>query len=364
VRLICFLAISVGLKAEPLRWIELTPPMRALLRQAGMAETDYPAWQDRHNAITRERLAAGAAEHISYYLFQSSELIGDPPLDPANEARGYLNSLPAAERQRFLSGANSVTPIRDSVRRRIDAFWNKNPASERHRVLREMAKRLDWTPERVIFTAFRFLMRRSIDEDPNDLYQARGLSADPFPPSMRAVDRGLAWLRSNRSESRENIFLAGPGAELGSRFGVDDALPVISPQPKALLALLPKNPAVFDCADIRPEVVATLKNGPCRAFQLDLVTEKIQGGPYDLAVATNILVYLDDVELAVALSNLSLALRPGGCLLHNDSRFAARPFGAAAGIPVVHFESIPIGTRQGREQMDRIVVHCKTTNTP
>lgn len=363
-RVIYVLAIVAGLQAEPLRWVELTPPMRGLLTQAGLAESEYSAWQSRHNGDTQKRLAAGAAEHIAYFLLQSRELASDPPLDPAQEARGYLNSLPAAERPRFLAGASPGTAIREPVRGRMNAFWMKNPVTERHRVLREMAKQLDWPPEQVILTAFRFLMRRSASDDPDELYQARGLSTDPFPQSMRALDRGLAWLRDHRPETVKSVLLVGPGAELGSRFGVDDSLPVASPQPKSLLALLSKRPETFDCVDIRPEVVTTLKDTPCHASRLDLVAERIQGGPYDLAVATNILVYLNDLEFAIALTNVSLAIKPGGCLLHNDSRFAARPFGEAAGMPVVHFASVPLGTRQGREQIDRIVVHCKTAQVP
>jgi SAM-dependent methyltransferase len=92
--------------------------------------------------------------------------------------------------------------------------------------------------------------------------------------------------------------------------------------------------------------------------------DQLPAGRYDLAVATNLLVYLNDQELALALGNLAQALRPGGCLLHNDPRFAARLFGEAAGIPVVHFESVRLGTRAGREQLDRVVVHCKAMAKP
>jgi hypothetical protein len=181
---------------------------------------------------------------------------------------------------------------------------------------------------------------------------------------MRVVEQGLAWLRAHEAPSIRNVLLLGPGAELGSRFGVVDSQPVASPQPGALLALLTPRPQRFDCADIRAEVVATLEKGPCRASKLDVVSTRISGGPYDLAIATNVLVYLDDLEFAVALMNISLALRPGGCLLHNDSRFAARPFGEAAGIPVVHFQAVRLGARGTREQMDRIVVHCKPQPKP
>lgn len=344
-RAIWILAVVAGLQGEPLRWAALSAPMRALLGEAGLAESGYPGWQAAHNEKAQERLAAGAAEHITYFLLQSKALLNEPPLIPVQEARRYSQSLPA--------------PISDPVRRRMDAFWKSAAATERHRALREMAERLGWTPEKVVLTAFRFLIRQSGSGEADAIYQARGLSADPFPPSMRAVALGMKWLRAHRTGPIDSIFLLGPGAELGSRFGVDDSQPVISPQPGALLTLLARRPTTFDCADIRPEVVAALAAGPCRAERLDVVTERITGGPYDMAVATNVLVYLDDLELAAALANVSLALRPGGCFLHNDSRFAVRLFGEAAGMPVVHFQAVPLGTRGGREQVDRIVVHCR-----
>ena len=354
-------AITAGLQAEPLQWQDLAPSMRALVTQAGLTESAFPEWLvQRHEAAT-DRLASGAAEHIAYFLLQSATLLDHPPLNPAREAKRYLQSLPGAERAAFLAGSIPVAPLAAPVRRRMDAFWNRPPASERHSLLRGMAERLGWPPEKVVLTAFRFLNQQSGNDD---IYQTRGLSADPFPPSMRAVERGLEWLRGHRGSPIRDVFLAGPGAELGSRFGINDSQAVLSPQPRALLALLPQRPAAFDCADIRREVVATLKAGPCRAFILDLVTERITSGPYDLAVATNLLVYLNDIELALALTNLAQAMRPGACLLHNDSRFAARLFGEAAGIPVQHFQAVQLGTREGRQQVDRIVVHCKPRSNP
>ncbi len=360
-RVFWFLAVAAGLQSEPLRWRELPPPLRALVAPAGLTESAFPGWLVTRNAVSQERLASGTAEHVAYFLLQSVALVDEPPLDPAREARRYLDSLPAAERTAFLAGSPSSAPFAGPVRRRLDAFWNRPPATERHRLLAEMAKGMGWPPEKILLTAFRFLIQLSTNDES---YQSRGLSADPFPPSMRAVERGLAWLRANRAGPIRSVFLAGPGAELGSRFGIDDSQPVLSPQPGALLALLPQRPATFDCADIRPEVVATLARGPCRASTLNLVSERITGGPYDLAVATNILLYLDDVELALALANFAQALPPGGCLLHNDSRFAARLFGEAAGIPAAYFQAVQLGTRGGREQVDRIVVHCKPSRKP
>lgn len=363
-RVFWFVVVLAALQAEPLQWNELPASTRALIAQAGITESAFPLWLSKHNKASESRLAEGAAEHIAYFLLQSAALTDEPPLDPGKEARRYLDSLPASQRAAFLAGSEPATAIGEPVRQRMDAFWKLSPSSERHRVLAGMAKGLGWPPEKVMLTAFRFLMRRSSEDDADALYQSRGLSADPYPPSMHSVERGLQWLRANRPGRAESVLLAGPGAELGSRFGVDDSKPILSSQPSALVALLARRPANFRCIDIRPEVVASLQNGPCQASRLDLAAEQIPGGPYDLAVATNVLVYLDDIELALALANFAKALRSGGCLLHNDSRFAARLFGDAAGIPAVHFETVRLGTRGAREQFDRSVVHCKPEKLP
>jgi SAM-dependent methyltransferase len=364
VRAIFLLLVGAGVDAEPMRWADLPSATRFLVAQSGLTEAAFPDWQARHKKASAARLAEGTAEHIAYFLLQSRSFTADPRLDPAAEARHFLDSLPLSARQPFLADAYPPAPIGKSVRRRMDAFWNTQPVAERHRLLREMAGRLGWPPDRIVLTAFRFLMQRSQNENPDALYQARGLSADPFPPSMRAVERGLDWLRAHRREPIEGALVVGPGADLGSRFGVDDLRSLVPSQPAALLTLLAQRPAKFDCVDIRPEVVTILAAGPCRASMLDVAAERILGGPYDLAVATNVLVYLDDTELAVTLANLSHALRPGGCLLHNDSRFAARLFGEAAGMPVSHFESVPLERLAGREQLDRIVIHCRPRTKP
>ena len=58
------------------------------------------------------------------------------------------------------------------------------------------------------------------------------------------------------------------------------------------MALLPGRPSIFDCVDIREEVAESLAGAPCRASTGDLVVDQSPAGRYDLAVATNLLVYL------------------------------------------------------------------------
>lgn len=315
------------------QWDGLAAGTRTLIN---MDRESFDAWQSARNTRLRERLDEGAAEHIAYFLLQSKKLSSAPVVAPLRAARGE---------------------DKDAVAARVKTFWESEPVDERHRLLRRMAPA--WPRERVVETAFRFLRERvgaASIQDVEALYQQRGLSADPYPPSMKAVRAGLDFIGPRRTFKR--VLLIGPGMELGSRFGVDDAAPVVSQQPKALLAMLRAKPSQYDCIDVRAEIVESLRGSPCRAVVGDIVAATLPG-QYDLIVATNVLTYLDDVELAVAFSNLARATAPGGCFIHNDTRFAVRVAGEAAGLPVREFKAISLGEINGREQFDRAVVHCR-----
>lgn len=66
---------------------------------------------------------------------------------------------------------------------------------------------------------------------------------------------------------------------------------------------------------IRPEIVARL-----RVFDANVVLQRPAGlPPLDLVIATNILVYYDVFEQALALANIGAMLRTGGFLLSNNS---------------------------------------------
>jgi len=78
------------------------------------------------------------------------------------------------------------------------------------------------------------------------------------------------------------------------------------------------------------------------AESLDIVTERLTGEPFDLVIATNILPYFDDTELALALSNIAGMLAPGGVLLHNEPRPALREIATAVGLPMEQSRQAPI----------------------
>jgi hypothetical protein len=83
------------------------------------------------------------------------------------------------------------------------------------------------------------------------------------------------------------------------------------------------------------------------ASPLDIVTDRLRGQPFDLAIATNILPYFDDLELTLALANISAMLAPGGVLLHNERRPALREIAEAAGLSLEQSREAPIARVAG-----------------
>src|SRR5215472_7811811 len=67
---------------------------------------------------------------------------------------------------------------------------------------------------------------------------------------------------------------------------------------------------------VRPEVVLS-----CKPVDLNIVLEEFDRsatGPFDLIIATNVFLYYDTFEQALALQNISSLLKPGGFFLTNN----------------------------------------------
>ena len=91
---------------------------------------------------------------------------------------------------------------------------------------------------------------------------------------------------------------------------------------------------------------------------LDIVTERLQGPLFDLVIATNILPYFDDAELALAISNIASMLSPGGVLLHNEPRPALRDLATGAGLALEQSRQAPIARVAGAPPLaDTIWLH-------
>lgn len=93
------------------------------------------------------------------------------------------------------------------------------------------------------------------------------------------------------------------------------------------------------------------------ATRLNLLTERMTTSGFDLIVATNVLTYFADQELDLALANLHAMLRPGGYLLHNESRDGLSEQTAAIGLPPLHMRTVVIGGSSDRPLYDAIWIH-------
>jgi len=75
-------------------------------------------------------------------------------------------------------------------------------------------------------------------------------------------------------------------------------------------------------------------------------------------IATNVLPYFDEVELALAISNIASMLAPGGVFLHNEPRASLPELARAAGLPLQQSRQVPIARVAGAPPLaDTIFLH-------
>ena len=97
------------------------------------------------------------------------------------------------------------------------------------------------------------------------------------------------------------------------------------------------------------------------AERLNIVTQRLVDRPeFDLVVMTNVLPYFDDRQLALAFSNIAAMLRPGGYLLHNESRAGLAETASSVQMPVLHMRTAVIGGPRDRPLYDAVWLHQKS----
>lgn len=104
---------------------------------------------------------------------------------------------------------------------------------------------------------------------------------------------------------------------------------------------------------VRASVARTMS-----AEALNVITERLIDEPlFDLAVVTNVLTYFDDRQLALALSNIAAMVRPGGYLIHNESRASLPEIAGMVGLPVLQMRSVILGGPRSRPLYDVVFLH-------
>lgn len=260
-----------------------------------------------------------------------------------------------------------------------------------------------------------------------DLYRDRGLSTDTAVEAGFLVHTGLAVLKALEPDRRvRRVLIVGPGLDLAPRTGFLEEAPPQSYQPWSVMdSLVSLSLSRFDdlsivAADINPRVVEHLRRArrappslwlasaladdgrvvlssdyrdyfarlgraigaeepasdlrkvvgvrPAAASvltaeTLDIVTERLDGPGFDLVVATNVLPYFDDLELALAMSNIASMTAPGGVLLHNEGRPILGDITTTVQLPFEQSRHVTIATVRGATAPlgDSVFLHRKAT---
>jgi len=102
--------------------------------------------------------------------------------------------------------------------------------------------------------------------------------------------------------------------------------------------------------------IAASPGDPDRYFTLGLAQSE-----QDLIVATNVLPYLDDTLVSMALANISAMLAPGGAFLHNESRSLLTEVTRGVDLPLRQARTGVIATVRGAAPLsDAVLIHEKT----
>jgi chemotaxis methyl-accepting protein methylase len=88
-------------------------------------------------------------------------------------------------------------------------------------------------------------------------------------------------------------------------------------------------------------------------LNVNIVTDRLDGEAFDLVIATNVFVYYDALEQALAMSNVEAMLKPGAFLLAN---FSAPPLTSVALRPVETMTTVYAHARGVSEQILDFVV--------
>ncbi|MCX6597004.1 MAG: class I SAM-dependent methyltransferase [Acidobacteria bacterium] len=336
-----------------LSFSDLPAQAHEVAAQLGLTGASFPSYVDTQRHRLAERILEGSAEHVTYYVLQSRRFTTLEPIDPVRLAATRPTEMPASVRARFADFQAHSAAVVDERCRLVRRLFLSLPEA--------------WTPEACFRHTMQFLARKGPQaaqrpdrrEVLDQLYQQRGLSSDTAPEQTRGLDEALRWMEQSKLPEGRTL-LVGPGLDLTRREGFSDATPLTAYQLDRLLAVPGIVQAGLDCADVRPEVLAHLAARPVCALPMDITTQcGVVPGQYGLVIATNLLLYFEDAPLLAAMSGLVRSLKPGGVVIHNDARFAAKVFGELLGCPVERFQPISTGRRGSVEQVDRLVIHRK-----
>lgn len=321
-----------------LLWVEAgqwPPGLERRFSRAG----EWPRYAREVRARTEERIAGGERDHLAFYVLQSREFTAREPAAPHGEV---ASSLLRARIQEFLAS---------TARDERLAWLKRLPAAANESSLWEACRRVIAVP----------------DPRREGFYLQRGLSSDSEPDAGFIVDLAVATARQLAPGAiARRALIVGPGLDWAPRVGFADRQPQ-SHQPFAVLDSLlhhgwaKPGQVRVTAFDVNPRVVHFLERAVSewriepgladpdlaaylaglgsrlgerqdRTVHLDAwVKPAIEArlgnillapppDRFDIAVATNILLYFNPLETELALHWLRRRANAGAWLIHNDTR--------------------------------------------
>jgi SAM-dependent methyltransferase len=161
------------------------------------------------------------------------------------------------------------------------------------------------------FAVYDSLVRFGLGERGKIEVTAFDISQEVLEHLRRARDRAKKGEKYVVQLPRESWPWGPEAVQYWRSFGSEIGAPVAPIQPPPALTGLETRAVA-----VRPEVVLS-----CKPVDLNIVFEEFDRsatGQFDLIIATNVFIYYDAFEQALALRNIATLLKPGGFFLTND----------------------------------------------
>ena len=401
-------------------WADLPPPVQARLQTSGHTTATFPAFVTSRSREAEARVREGDFDHLVFYVLQSTHFTKLPPIEPALSAKAFTarGAVPSPVDARMAAFLRTVASSDADPRvAYFRALIGGVPPRERRRLLeREYARAMTFLYEKEFVDrsqAAQLYQTRGLSTDSAidaGVALTTGLSIVRALDPSRRIRRVLIVGPGLDLAPRTGMLEAGPpasyqpwqvidalvglqlsdlhdldviGADINPR--VVDHLRQVRVRPPVLrvVSALRESETISYSSDFRKYfselghrigrvraapgpaghlskivTVTAQAAAPVRGARLNIVTERLEGPPFDLAVATNVLPYFGDVELALALSNIAAMLAPGGVLLHNEVRPSLPGIAGDAGLPLEQSRYLTIATVRGAPPLtDTVFLH-------